>query len=152
MGSEYSATVTKNHFQADELTLSIHFQDKSKLPFETLGACNLAFTLDSQEKSVICEMTLRRRAVAGGNLLAVLSINVFDRHDKPVLGAIISENGHVLGLTGSGTFGNQGYLTLFLIAGPHAIHAITPDQQYYGDGSITLEPLGIDNLDIFATE
>ncbi len=119
----YTAEVTLNNKQYDDITLSLTFTDIASSPTELLGSCNQTTTLDATNRAISCPLILRRRAVFGGSLLSVVGFNVFDEEGAPVLGAIINEGENILGITGSGVFGTPGYLKTYLNAGDYEIHA-----------------------------
>ncbi|MEH6344367.1 MAG: carboxypeptidase-like regulatory domain-containing protein [Bermanella sp.] len=119
----YTAEVTLNNKQYDDVTLSLTFTDIASSPTELLGSCNQSTILDATNRAISCPLILRRRAVIGGSLLSVVGFNVFDEEGAPIPGATITEGGNILGVTGSGVFGTPGYLKTYLNAGDYDLHA-----------------------------
>lgn len=141
--SFYTATATFRGMQFGGLTASLSFSDISVSPIELLGSCVQSITLTRDSATRMCDITLRRRAVIGGRLLATVGINVFDVDGSPVSGATIRADGDVVGITSSG-FGSPGYLKVLLPAGPHALTAAANGRQ--AAALVTLAPLSISNL------
>lgn len=143
---DYRASITHSGFQFDDVTLSLTFSEGSEL----LGSCNQAITIDATTQNLLCDLTLRRRAIASGNLLATLAVNVFDEIGEPVPGATIYNGSTILGITGSQAFGTEGYLKVYLNAGNYTLEAEAVGES--GTGSIDLIPLTVNNLEISLTE
>ena len=142
----------------DQTTLSLKFTDLGTDPDQLLGTCVVGnFILNSETRTPQCQMTLRRRAIVGGNLLAVLGINVFDAVNAPVRGAIIYAKregsdedglGTLMGLTGSSTFGTAGYLKAFLVPGTYQLTAKYLPVDATAQENIDLRPFQVDNQDL----
>lgn len=148
-GTNYIASVTYNDFRYDTIAMSLVFNDTAT--GETLGSCNVAdVTLTESAQSVNCNLELRRRALATGNLLAVVGVNVFDQSDFAVAGAEIYVDDELKGLTGSGSFGTAGYLKLYLKEGSHIIRGESGG--LYGEAQVDAIPLKIYNRDILLGE
>lgn len=149
LGSEseglHPASTTLSGLYYDEVTLSLEFMDKQQND-EKLGSCTSTstVTLSTDESSVDCKMTLRRRAIIGGNLLATVGVTVVDEAGKPVQGAAIRVNNNKVGLTGSGNFGTAGYLKFFLKSGQYRVKA--SQGNLYGSVDASMDVLGIENL------
>jgi hypothetical protein len=140
---DYTGTTTLVDYQYDDVTLSLTFTETSSS--ELLGSCNQTVTINTTAKTVNCNLTLRRRAVIGGNLLGTVGINVAQT-GVPVEGASVFANGTLLGLTGSGAFGSAGYLKSYLINDSYLLRAEGTD--YYGEASADIAPLSLTNVDI----
>lgn len=143
---DYEASITLSGMHVDLVTISLAFRDISSSPGELLGSCNLEATLDSVQRLANCDMTLRRRAVVSGSLLATVGINVLNSLKQPISGAAVTEDGAILGISGSGMFGSTGYLKLYMNAGSHILKAETATQA--GINMATLVPLSVKNMDI----
>lgn len=161
----YEAQHTYTGMQADtQMTLSLSFTDLSTEPDQLLGSCVMDnFVLNSDPRSLPCQLTLRRRAIVGGHLLAVLGINVFDAINIPVSGASVyakrqgteTENedqdedlGTLLGLTGSGSFGTSGYLKAYLVPGSYQLSAKYVPIDGSAQETITLSAFDVENQDL----
>lgn len=159
----YEAQHIYTGMQADtEMTLSLSFTDLSTEPDQLLGSCVMDnFVLNSDPRSLPCQLTLRRRAIVGGHLLAVLGINVFDATNIPVSGASVyakrqgteTENededlGTLLGLTGSGSFGTAGYLKTYLVPGSYQLTARYVPIDGSAQETITLSAFDVENQDL----
>ncbi len=125
--NDYRASTTISEFQADEATLSLSFTRKS--PNTLLGSCNQVVVIDTTPRSMICDLTLRRNAVAGGRLLSTIGINVEDS-GMPVAGATVYVDGELFGITSS-ELGSYGFMKGYLTAGNHIIRAEAGSQ--YGE-------------------
>ncbi len=113
-----------------------------------VGSCVIPDVVLSTAGSTLnCQISLQRRSVLGGNLLATVGINVFNTNNEPVAGASVYANGTLIGLTNSGTFGTSGYLKTFHTAGDVVFRA--EDATNFGEVNSTLSPLGVSNVDIF---
>ncbi|GAB4557357.1 MAG: hypothetical protein Tsb0020_01420 [Haliangiales bacterium] len=141
----YTATAVLEDMRYGEIGLSLSFADVSSASPEMLASCSNTVSLTADSRSVVCEIELIRRGVVGGNLLAVVGVNVVDGAGEPVLGALISEGGETLAMTGQG-FGTPGYAKLFLFAGEHVLSA----QFGTSTGSVTVDvdPLEVENVEI----
>jgi hypothetical protein len=103
--------------------------------------------VDNQNQAFNCDITLIRRAVVTGNILAVLGVNVENTEGEPVSGAVITNaTGDVLGITGSGTYGTAGYAKLYLQAGTYDLTATNPANGQVDETSVTVSPLDVENL------
>ena len=141
----YKADLILNDLQYEEVSLSLTFADKTTS--DQIASCNNAWTLNNQNQSFICNITLIRRAVINSNILAVLGLNVVNDLGEPVSGAVITNaNGETLGITGSGTYGTAGYLKAYLKAGDHQITATDLPNNQAQTGTVTLSPLEVENL------
>lgn len=141
----YVATATFSNMQYGMVNASLTFTDVSVSPIELLGSCVQSITLDHDGSTDLCNVTLRRRAVIGGRLLATVGINVFDASGEPISGAMVRSDGLLIGITNN-DFGSAGYLQALLPAGPHTLDATADTRQ----GSITVDllPLSLNNIDI----
>jgi hypothetical protein len=141
----YVATATFSNMQFGMVTTSLTFTDVSVSPIELLGSCVQSITLNHDGSTDLCNVTLRRRAVIGGRLLATVGINVFDASGNPMSGATMRSDGLLIGITNN-DFGSPGYLQALLPAGHHTLVAAADTRQ----GSITVDllPLSLNNLEI----
>ena len=142
----YLASVMLSGMSYGQVDLTLTFTEISTS--EVLGTCGIAgITLNYNEREVPCELRLRRRAILGGHLLAVVGINVFDREWQPIAGASVYANGDFLGITGSGGFGTPGYLKVFLPADDYRL--LAEGEILFGRADVSLLPFDVENVDIF---
>jgi alpha-tubulin suppressor-like RCC1 family protein len=163
--NNYEAEHTFTGMQADtQMTLSLSFTDLSTEPDQLLGTCVVgSFVLNSEPRTTPCQLTLRRRAIVGGHLMAVLGINVFDANYAPVRGVSVyarrlgldTQNdtnednlGTLLGLTGSGTFGTSGYLEAYLVKGNYELTAKYVPVDGTAQETISLKAFDVKNQDL----
>lgn len=141
----YTASVMISPFDFDTVDLSLIFSD---ITFgENVGDCSVAgAAVNTPGGTFPCAVTLRRRSLITGTLLATLGVNAFSTAGEPVAGAKIYANGVFQGITGGGAFGTAGYRKLFLPAGSYTIRAMS--SLAWGQSTIGLSPLGIDNVDV----
>ncbi|MGB1159384.1 MAG: DUF1566 domain-containing protein [Porticoccaceae bacterium] len=155
----YEAQHTYPSMQADsQVTLSLTFTDLGAEPDQLLGHCvSDNIVLNSDLRTIACQLTLRRRAIVGGNLLAVLGINVFDSGNAPVAGASVyaklqgsqdADLGTLLGLTGSGSFGTTGYLKTYLVPGSYQLTAKYAPIDGTAQQTISLSAFEVTNQDL----
>ena len=141
----YEANFVLTELQYDNLTVSLTFDEKDS--GELIASCNNVWVLNALSQTMNCNVELRRRAVIGGNLMAVLGINVINQASEPVEGVVIKDqNDNILGITGSGTWGTKGYLKTYLKAGDYTITAEDPNNNLTGTGNENLTPLEIENV------
>lgn len=141
----FKADLIFTDLQYELVTLSLTFSDKTTT--DQIASCNNAWTLDNQNQSFACNITLIRRAVINSNILAVLGLTVVNEQGEPVSGTVITNAaGDSLGITGSGTYGTAGYLKLYLKAGEHAVTATNLATSQAQTGTVILSPLQVDNL------
>ncbi len=145
-GANYSASITLPGLQLGNVIMSLTFSDTSSGTPEQLGSCSNSAVLTLKRNTATCDVILRRRAVIGENLLAVLGINVFNLDSEPAIGAVISNGGTTLGITGSGSFGTPGYLKVYLPSNLYSIRA--EGTSFFGVETISLNPMEIHNLTI----
>ena len=141
------ATTTLSGLQFGTYALQLKFNDKTDTSVP-VGSC-LAddVVLNSVGSTVECKITLQKRSVFGGNLLATVGINVFNTSYEPIAGASVYANDVFIGLTNEGTFGTKGYLKTYQVAGDITFSA--DDTNKTGSVSTTLNPLDVKNFDIF---
>jgi hypothetical protein len=161
----YEAEHTFTDMQADtQMTLSLSFTDLSTEPDQLLGTCVVgSFVLNTEPRTTPCQLTLRRRAIVGGHLMAVLGINVFDANYAPVRGVSVyarrlgldtqndtneDDLGTLLGLTGSGTFGTSGYLEAYLVKGNYELTAKYVPVDGTAQETISLKAFDVKNQDL----
>ena len=141
----YVADLVLTDLQYDEVTLNITFTDTTTA--DEIASCNNSWTINNQSQAFNCDITLIRRAVVSGNILAVLGINVENELGEPVSGAVITNAaGDTLGITGSGTYGTTGYVKLYLQAGTYALTATDLSTGQLYEASVTVSPLDVENL------
>ena len=141
----YQADLILSNLQYEDVALSLTFADTTTS--DLIASCNNEWTLNNQNQSFVCNITLIRRAVINSNILAVLGLNVVNAVGEPVSGAVITNaNGDNLGITGSGTYGTAGYLKLYLKAGEHQVTATDLPNNQAQIGTVTLSPLEVENL------
>ena len=160
----YEAQYTYTGMQADtQMTLSLTFTDLSAGSDQLLGTCVVgSFLLYGESSTTPCQLTLRRRAIVDGNLLAVLGINMFDATHTPIRGVRIyakrqdssiagdeDDLGTLLGLTGSGTFSAPGYLKTYLVSGNYQLTAKYVPIDGTAQETISLNALEVTNQDLF---
>ena len=141
----YAADIILTDLQYDDVTLSITFTDTTTA--DEIASCNNNWTINNQSQAFSCDITLIRRAVVSGNILAVLGINVENEQGQPVSGAVITNAaGDTLGVTGSGTYGTTGYVKLYLQAGTYDLTATDLSNGELYETSVTVSPLDVENL------
>ena len=141
----YQADLVLTDLQYDEVTLSMTFTDSSTS--DQVASCSNLWTLNNQNQAFNCDITLIRRAVVNGNILAVVGINVENELGQPVAGAVITDAaGNTLAVTGSGTYGTSGYAKLYLRAGTHELTATDVTNGQLNETSVTVAPLEVENL------
>lgn len=152
-GDDYHAETTLTNYQYDTVSYTVTFSDTRNS--EQVAECVVnGIDLSVNSSTQTCDITLRRSAVVSGNLYGVLGVNVFNTMNEPVAGAKVyaidtSGDDQLLGFTGNGYFGTEGYLKAFLKAGNYTIRAEDSSNGYYGENSIAAEVLDVDNVDIF---
>ena len=157
VSTDYTASSSVEGFQFGEVTITLDFSDNGGTPTNTLddeliGQCAMTNVVLSDTNGLAtCNITLRRRSVISGNLLSVVGVNVWDTNNAPVAGAVITMDGNVMGITGSGTFGTPGYLKFFHVSGTHTIRAKSDALGTYGEQLLTLNALSVDNVVLHAT-
>lgn len=150
---ESNGTVTGAYtfsgFRYDTVNLALTFKDKSN--GDVIGTSAVEnIVLSKNGSSITFSLEIIRRAVISGNLLAVLGINVFDANEFPVPNASIYINGELKGITGTGTFGTDGYLKLYSMKGNYTIKAVIDTRS--AEQNVTLSSLGITGVDLFLNE
>lgn len=151
-GGVYQAELTLEDVHYGACVYSLAFADLATAPPEQVASCSAAVELDQVDQIVGCDLLLRRRALIGGELLAVVGVNVFDAGFAPVAGAVVSDGARVLGITGGAAFGPPGYLELHLSPGSYRLTAMDPGSARFGQVNLTVGPLEIHNIDIVLTE
>lgn len=143
----YQSDIVLTDLQYEDVTLSMTFVDSSTA--DQIASCNNTWTINNQNQSFLCNITLIRRAVVSSNILAVLGINVFNDLGEPVSGAVVTNaNGDTLGITGSGTYGTAGYLKVYLLAGDHNLTATDLNNSQAQTATVTLSPLEVENVQL----
>ena len=143
----YQADIILNSLQYEEVSLNLTFTDTTTS--DQIASCNNAWILGNQSQTLICSITLIRRAVITNNILAVLGLSVVNAAGEPVSGAVITDgNGENLGITGSGAYGTPGYLKLYLAAGEQQIIATVLASGQTQTGTVTLSPLDVENMSL----
>lgn len=147
----YQANFVLSDLQYDDLTVDIKFDEIDS--GENIGRCIGTWTLSTLSQTLNCNIELRRRAVIGGSLLAVLGINVLNQDSEPVEGVVIKDqNDNILGITGSGVWGTKGYLKTYLKAGDYTLTAEDQVNNLKGSESKTLTVLDVENVLIKISE
>jgi hypothetical protein len=147
-GGVYRAELTLEDVHYGACVYSLAFADLATAPPEQVASCSAAVELDQADQTVGCDLLLRRRALIGGELLAVVGVNVFDAGFAPVAGAVVSDGARVLGITGGAAFGPPGYLKLHLSPGSYRLTATDPGSARFGQVDLTVGPLEVHNIDI----
>lgn len=144
-GNPVTASLTFTDYQFGDVFINLAFNDATD--GDLLGTCNVGpVTLVTVPgTSALCELTLRRRQVVGGSLLAVVGVNVVDENAVPVPGATVSLNGNFAGITGSG-FGTPGYVKLLTVAGQYLVSA--EKDGVVGENTVIAIPLGVHNVQV----
>ncbi len=120
-------------------------------PASPIGSCLMDnVILDKNGSTVECAVSITTPSLASGNILASVGINVYDMAALPVAGATVYANGELIGITGSGTFGTEGYLSVDLPAGDVLLRAETNSS--YGEVNTTLSALDVKNFDIVVNQ
>lgn len=137
-----TAALTNYHF--DKIDCITLFKDRKNSNIVGYGSVNnLILTKDPKNATMF--LMLRRRAMASGNLLATIGVNALQKN-APVKGAKIYANGNLVGITGSGTFGAEGYCEILLKQGTHELEA--SKDNLAGTAKITVSPLQVNDIDI----
>lgn len=158
-GGDYTASVTfdptdagnrRAGFDFGTISVSLTFTDTGINPSEQLGSClNISVVLIKTSTDAQCDITLLRRSVVSGQLLAVAGINVFES-SAPVLGARVFLNDVFVGLSGeNANFGTDGYLKVLIPAGTYTLRAEA--NGLFGETSVVLAPLSVNNPDVALT-
>jgi len=141
----FKADLILTDLQYEDVTLSLTFSDKTTS--DQVASCNNTWTLNGLSQTFICNITLIRRAVVSGNILAVVGLTVMNDSGEPVSGAVITNlAGDNLGITGSGSYGTAGYLKLYMKAGDYEFTATDASNNLTVTQSISLSPLEVGNL------
>ncbi len=141
----FKADLILTDLQYEDVTLSLTFADKTTS--DQVASCNNTWILNDLSQTFNCNITLIRRAVVSGNILAVVGLTVMNDSGEPVSGAVITNlAGDNLGITGSGTYGTAGYLKLYIKAGDYEITATDASNNLTVTQSISLSPLEVKNL------
>ena len=152
VGDDYGANLALSDINYDTVTYSLTFNDNSVMPKELIANCSGTVVLDQTSRSVTCDLQLRRRAVVGGNIFAVVGVNVFDTEWEALAGAVVANGNQPVGITGSGSFGTDGYLRLYLLPGTHLLTALDLAgdgvEHRFGQASVTVDSLDVVNVDI----
>jgi len=140
----YKAVAYLTDLQYEDVAVSVRFVENSSS--EEIAVCNANWELSSQSEIFTCDISLLRRAVITGNIMAVLGVNVFDE-GGPVSGAVITdEGGNILGISGSGPYGTNGYLKLYMKPGNYMLTATDPQTQKVQTVMANLSSLDIENV------
>lgn len=152
-GDFYLATLSTplTNVKYDTVTIALNFFDTRETgDDQILGDCNATYELTKHPTPVQCDLTLRKRAIAGGKLMAVVGVNVYDSDKEMVKGAVLTDQSNdILGITGSG-FGTDGFLKFLIPAGQHTIKATQNGR--YGTVAITTNVFDIKNYTITLEE
>ncbi|MCW9025779.1 MAG: hypothetical protein OQJ77_00555, partial [Thiovulaceae bacterium] len=140
------ATTTLSGMQFGTFALQLTFNDTRDTSVP-VGSCLVDdVVLDTNGSTVDCQITLQRRSVVGGNVLATVGLNVFNTNHEPIAGAKVYANDELIGLTNEGSFGTRGYLKTYHLGGNVVFSA--DDSNMSGDINTTLNPLDVRNFDI----
>lgn len=133
----------------DRADLILDFADKRETGDNAiLGSCNTSVTLTKTLTVIPCDLTLRKRAIAGGQLLSIIGVNVYGTTNNEVEGAILkTQNGKILGTTGTGSFGTKGYSNFLLSSGQYTVRATKGS--LHGSIDISTDVFEVKNYDIF---
>lgn len=138
--------VTSDPIAYGDYAMQLLFIDTTN-PSIPLGSCLMDhITLDKNGSSIECSVSVSNPSLASSSILASVGINVYDTSSYPVGGALVYANDELIGITGGGTFGTEGYLSVDLPSGDLTIKAVTGND--YGIINTILNPLDIKNLDI----
>ncbi len=141
----YLAEFVLNDLQYDDVNVSVTFTDTTTS--DQIATCNNSWTLNNLSQTFNCDITLIRRAVVSGNILAVVGINVENAAGAPVSGAVITNAAEdVLAVTNSGTYGTQGYAKVYLTAGDYTLTATDEATGDLKTVTFTVNPLDVENL------
>lgn len=141
-----TGSVTLSDMQFGTYAMQLKFNDLSDTSVPVASCLMDGVVLDKTGSTVNCTLTLQKREIIGGNLLATVGINVFNTGYEPIAGAKVYANDDLIGLTGSGSFGTKGYLKIYQVAGDTVFRA--EDDTYKGDVNTSLNPLDVKNFDI----
>ncbi|MCV6608722.1 MAG: fibrinogen-like YCDxxxxGGGW domain-containing protein [Campylobacterales bacterium] len=149
-GSDYSSSTTLEDIKYGSLAFSLEFMDSSDSD-ELIGSCNVEeFMLNDSNQTVNCDVTIRKRSTITGNLLATVGLNVYNDKMEPIKGAKLYVDDKLIGLSGSGTFGTDGYLKQYMEKGARVLKA-TKDGKF-GDEAVTLSTLSVNNVDLIVSK
>lgn len=139
-------TITLDPLNYGNYAMQLVFSDVTD-PFNPIGSCLMDnVLLDKNGATVQCSVTVATPSLAGGSILASVGINVYDTVSLPISGALVYANNELIGITGSGTFGTEGFLAVDLPAGDVLLRAETNSS--YGEINTTLNPLDVANFDL----
>jgi len=143
-------SVTSDPLTFGDYAMQLLFLDSTN-PSIPIGSCLMDnISLDTNSSTLECSVSVSNPSIANGGILASVGINVYDISSLPVAGATIYANGKLIGITGSGVFGTEGFLAVDLPAGDTILKAETNTSR--GEVSTTLNPLDIRNFDIIVSE
>ena len=148
LGGDYQAALVLDDTQYGMCAYTLTFVDRAATPEEQVASCSAAVEIGREDRSGECDLLLRRRALVGGEFLAIVGVNVLDEAWSPIAGAVISDGERVLGITGAGAFGPVGYVKLHVPAGTHQWTALDPASMRTGQAMVTVAPLDLQNIDI----
>ncbi len=141
-----TASVTLEGLQYGTYAMQLKFNSTDDTDVPVASCLIDSVILDKTGSTVDCTLTLQKRAIIGGNLLATVGVNVFNTSYEPVAGAKVYANDTLIGLTGSGSFGTKGYLKIYHVEGNVTLKA--EDINMTGSKDVTLDPLSVSNHDI----
>ncbi len=145
-GNDYQGSTTLGDIKYGDFSFSLEFRDFIDNN-ELIGSCDIdTFTVDQNNKTVFCDVTLKQRSNITGNLLATVGINVFNESMVPVEGAKVYADDTYLGLTGSRISGTKGYLKQYIKKGSYTLRAEFDTRM--GTKDVTLTTLSVDNYDL----
>ena len=120
--SGYVSNITLPGIYFDTVALELEFYDQSTNDLIAHSVVS-GLVLSSNDQLLNLALDINRRALITGNILASVGVNVYDDSLNPVAGAVVSLNGNIQGITGSGAFGTSGYLHFLTVEGNHTLSA-----------------------------
>lgn len=143
-GGSYTAGVVLPDMYYGELIFEMSFTDTTDN--YDVGYCITSAVLNNNNVAISCDLTLRRRQLASGNLLSTVGINVRDESGAAIPGAVITIADEEVAITNSAAFSTPGYSKVYVASGTHTVQA-----RYgaaFGVVEYTSQPLSVSNLDI----
>ncbi len=146
-GESYVGSVTFDPLMFGPAIITVEFWDSRDLSKELLASVIFNDVILQKTNAPLTGLIdLLRRAIIGGDILAVVGVNVLDVNGNPVEGATISVNSVDMGLTGDAlpAWGTKGYLKFYHKKGT-AITLKAIKDGLVKDTTITLKPLETKN-------
>lgn len=124
---------------------------------ELIGTCNIQSSLNTAERTGLCEIPVTNSLISTGNLLGTVGITVCEPDASGDCGSVVgganvysidAVNGdELLGITGSGSVFGTGFLKSDLKAGDYTFRAVHSDGRF-GESNLSLASLAVENVEL----